>query len=118
MLRPPNRQFTPEVRKSSLRTDTTKKLSARLWKRNETETPHEHVAGDVGSGETTPAPAVRSPVVDHGERWGLRHDAGVCGHQHAVNIELDCSPRPHALVRVEAFLGCEGRLRRGPLLPG
>ena len=93
-------------------------LSGLLLKRDETETPYEHVAGDVGGGQTAPASAVRSPVVDHGVRWGLRDDASVRGHQHVVHIELDRSSRPHTLVRVEAFLGCEGRLRRGPLLPG
>ena len=79
-----------------------------LSSRYEAETPHEHVAGDVGGSETTPAPAVRSPVVDHGVRWDLRDDPGVRGHQPVVNIELDSSPCPHALVRVEAFLGGEG----------
>jgi hypothetical protein len=91
---------------------------AALLNRDKTETPHEHVASDVGSGETTPAPAVCSPVVDHGVGRGLRDDASVRGHQHVVHIELDRSPRPHALVRVEAFLRGEGRLGRGPLLPG
>ena len=63
--------------------------SATLLKRNETETPHEHVAGDIGSGETTPARTVRPPMVDHCVRRGLRNYAGVRGHQHAVNVELD-----------------------------
>ena len=64
-------------------------VGAWLLKRDETETPHEHVAGNVGGGQTAPAPAIRSPVINHGVRWGLRNYAGVRGHQHAVYVELD-----------------------------
>ena len=60
-----------------------------LFSRDETETPHEHVTSDIGSGETAPALAVGSPVVDHGVRRGLRNYTGVRGQQHAVNVELD-----------------------------
>jgi hypothetical protein len=54
------------------------KDSPRLWKRSETETPDEHVAGSVGGGETAPSRAVSAPVVDHGVRRGRRDDACVC----------------------------------------
>jgi hypothetical protein len=60
-----------------------------LFRRHETKTPHKHVAGDVGGREATPARTVRPPMVDHGVRRGLRNYAGVRGHQHAVNVELD-----------------------------
>ncbi len=92
------------------------KLS-RLLKGDKTETSHEHVASDVGRGETAPAGAVRAPVIDHGVGWGLWNDAGVGGDQHAVNIEFHCTFGPHAFVRVETFFGCERRLRSRPLFP-
>ena len=60
-----------------------------LLGRDETETPNEHVAGDIGSGQTTPARTVRPPMVDHCVRRGLRNYAGVRGHQHAVNVKRD-----------------------------
>jgi hypothetical protein len=60
-----------------------------LLKRNETETPHEHVTGDIGSGQPAPSLAVGSPVVDHCVRRSWRNYAGVRGHERAVNVELD-----------------------------
>ena len=45
--------------------------SAALLKRGETETPHEHVAGDVGGGETT-QPLLFVP------QWLIMANAGAC----------------------------------------